>query len=272
MRWSKSRVSNYHIFFSAAASCANTENGKPEIEEEEDEELSRMETEIEASAEEAALSPQEQPEGETSPEVLRAYEEQMDCDDNNSMFIDEDSSSSRPFADDTGSTDSQAIPQQESRRNKRKNFLPRNITYNPQDEDAENLDVTGGLDNGNLSNDTTANSSGVNTTNGRAAEFPLDLSETPVRRSLLPRRFSPFSLPMASLSQRSESPNDLLSAHTSSPEATESSALNPNLPDYAQLTMRRLLGLYGLPVHPEFHAGESFVLGYVTPEKLYCYS
>ncbi|KAF2363672.1 hypothetical protein FHG87_005572 [Trinorchestia longiramus] len=239
---------------------SSTENVKQNVEDDEEEELSRMETETEDVAEESVLSPAEEPAEEESSEVLRAYEEQMECDDNHCMFIDEDSSSSRVFADnDTTSTDSLAVPQQEGRRNKRKNFLPRNIVYNPQDDVVENHhDVTGGgCEDPNMNSETyPSSSSSVNLSNGLGGESPLDLSETPIRRSLLPRRFSPLSLSTANMPQRSGSPPlELGQARSASPDAGESSEMNSSLPDYAQLTMRSLLGLYGLPPHPDLGAG-----------------
>ncbi|XP_018018872.1 uncharacterized protein LOC108675376 [Hyalella azteca] len=226
---------------------------------EEEEDMSRMETDgvlEEASSPCAAEDPAE----EESSEVLRAYEEHMECDDTNSMFIDEDSSSSRVFPDnDTTSTDSLAVPQQEGRRNKRKNFLPRNIVYNPQDETSENHDdeVDPSEDGNMCAGETYLSNSGVTLSNGRGGDSPLDLSETPVRRSLLPRRFSPINnMPAANVPRRSTSPlNGMEHPRVSSPVTADSSKYNPNLPDYAQLTMRRLLGLYGLPPHPDLCAG-----------------
>lgn len=194
--------------------------------------------------------------GDQSTEVLRTYDDtQVENEETSNIFVDEDSSSSRVLLDnDCTSTDSQVVPQQEGRKNKRKNFQPRNIAYNnQQNSDSEMNDINCDSDSVNDEFNRCNSGADISGGSGEGRESPLDLSEPPVRRSLLPRRFSPIN----------HSINNFI-VHQESTESKDSSSSrmecppNPHLPDYAQMTMRRLLQMYGLPPHPDLNSGKFF--------------
>lgn len=208
----------------------------------------------------------------------------MDCDDseNAPMYIDDDSSSRaypETVSDMPVGSPSAPMPMPEAgRRNKRKNFKPRNIVYTYTDsEDNE----------GTSDAETRAqHPSSDSHFDPSSSDVPLDLSETPtMRRSLLPRRLdeavdltggagvtvggggggnSPSAHPRL---------NALLSRSTSPGQQEErgggiageggtggtgtggaggggggggGSSDGSDMKEYAELTMRRLLGLYGL--------------------------
>ncbi|XP_042872738.1 uncharacterized protein LOC122253584 [Penaeus japonicus] len=227
------------------------------------------------------LEEESNPEAESAPLDDDAATDHMDCDDSESapMFIDDDSSS-RAFPEGAGdlsaaggspSAPSAALPEA-SRRNKRKNFKPRNIVYTYTDSD----DTEGASDSegrGRLA------ARDADNEGSSASELPLDLSETPtLRRTLLPRRLDEavdltggggVSVSGAGGSPLHPRLNALLARPTSpgpheegGPGGAEPSA---DMKEYAELTMRRLLGLYGfhdfaenLPPPPAaFFPGES---------------
>ena len=203
--------------------------------------------------------------------------DQMDCDDSNgaTMFIDEDSSS-RMFPEggndglDRGSPSapsSDPLPESSnSRRNKRKNFKPRNISvysFTDSEDNEANSDMEARRaqnchypDDYPDPEDTTG------------CDGPLDLSETPIRPSLMPRRLS--DLPCAGIPLDGLTPgrdgdavisNPRLNAllnRSSSPGHGDDSPDGSEMKDYADY-VRRLLGLYGLQ-HMQDNAGAGFPL------------
>lgn len=203
------------------------------------------------------------PDAESTPLDDDVPGDHMECDDSESapMFIDDDSSS-RAFPETTSDvpagSPSTPLPMPEAgRRNKRKNFQPRNIVYTYTDsedtEGASDAETRAHLQ----SSDTQYDSA--------ASDLPLDLSETPTpRRSLLPRRLDEavdltggagVSVSSAGgVSSPSAHPrlNALLSRPTSPGPHEEGDGGNgsggeaTDMKEYAALTMRRLLGLYGL--------------------------
>ena len=208
---------------------------------------------------------------------------QIENSNSSAMFVDEeDSSSSRVLIDtDCPITDSQMIPQplHASKKNKRKNFKPMNILYNQRDGDSETVDSGQNYDDDN-DDDDDDNSFGVNSScatgnsvsnesvsvdsvmlsirsgSRENGDSILDLSGAPIRQSLLPRRFSPIPQVMDYFQVRPESPGTLIRPHVSTFNGREG-ILNPLLPDYAQMTMRRLLQMYGLPP-PDFNKSGRF--------------
>lgn len=263
-----------------------SERVRTDEDEDEDEGDLRMDTDQDTVGEDAACVPQEVAEEsseldiailqqtgqthtveeesnpETEPAVLDVdgAGDQMECDDSESapMFIDDDSSSRAAFpesaSDLPGGSPTAVHPLPEcSRRNKRKNFKPRNIVYTYTDSE-DNEGVSDAESRSQL-----APSEGQ--LDSSSTDLPLDLSETPtLRRSLLPRR-----LDGAVDLSRGPTPSDgctsspsahprlnaLLARPTSPCLPDESSGAGgssdpPDMKEYAELTMRRILGLYGL--------------------------
>ena len=213
-----------------------------EGEEEEDEEFEddlRMDTEEDGNEEGASSSSPQLPAEDRSCLDEDSGDDQMDFEDSNSrVFLDDEDSSSRAFNnEDRVSSPSIALPSNKpgGRKNKRKNFQPRNIMYYADsDEDQEKPEEE---DKSSLS----PNRENEN------SETPLDLSETPVRRSLLPRRLE-----------------DLTGEHPSAGDIPRfmagfdaiSTPHDSRL--FAEQAMRRLLGLCGLQ---ENLAGAPFLSG-----------
>ena len=204
----------------------------------------------------------------------------MDCDDseNAPMYIDDDSSSRaypETVSDMPVGSPSAPMPMPEAagRRNKRKNFKPRNIVYTYTDSE----DNDGTSDAETRAQHPSANSHFDPST----SDLPLDLSETPtMRRSLMPRRLDEAvdltggSGVTLGGGGRGNSPsahprlNALLSRSTSPGQQEDGSggmagegaggagggiggggggsSDGSDMKEYAELTMRRLLGLYGL--------------------------
>ncbi|KAG0728910.1 hypothetical protein GWK47_031471 [Chionoecetes opilio] len=189
----------------------------------------------------------------------------MDCDDseNAPMYIDDDSSSRaypETVSDMPVGSPSAPMPMPETgRRNKRKNFKPRNIVYTYTDSE----------DNDGTSDAETRaqHPSSDSHFDVSASDLPLDLSETPtMRRSLLPRRLdeavdltggagvnvggggnSPSAHPrLNALLSRSTSPGQQEEGEGGAGGGGGSSSDGSDMKEYAELTMRRLLGLYGL--------------------------
>ena len=222
-----------------AGRALNSSEGNVDADEED--ENSRMETELSEQTDDPSRCNIEN-ENESA-EVLRCYEDQMDCEDVNSVLIDDDSSSSKPFPEiDGASSDSIAAPS-EGRRNKRKNFLPRNIVYNnQQEENPDNPD-----DSAESPRAAAENVSGVEDNRWETSESPLDLSEAPLRQCLLPTKFSPIPEKMEGTNETSESPTSMLRCKAPTESNCSEEPLDPQLPDFAQMAMRRLLRMYGVP-------------------------
>ncbi|XP_069193805.1 zinc finger protein castor homolog 1 isoform X8 [Procambarus clarkii] len=260
----------------------HTDRARTDDDEDEDEGDSRMDTDQDPGGEDATCdtedAPDESPglgmslfkqvapshslEEESNPDAESTQldddvtGDHMECDDSESapMFIDDDSSS-RAFPETTsdvpgGSPSSTPLPLPEAgRRNKRKNFKPRNIVYTYTDSE----DTEGASDTESRSHHPSSDSQYDNS----ASDLPLDLSETPtLRRSLLPRRLDEavdltggagLSVSGGGVSSPSAHPrlNALLSRPTS-PGPHEDGSEASDMKEYAELTMRRLLGLYGL--------------------------
>ncbi|XP_069954726.1 zinc finger protein castor homolog 1 isoform X10 [Cherax quadricarinatus] len=260
----------------------HTDRLRPDEDEDEDEGDSRMDTDQDAGGEDAACDPEDVPEDasgldlgmykqaatshsleeESNPDADSSQldddviGDHMECDDSESapMFIDDDSSS-RAFPETAsdvpgGSPSSTPLPLPEAgRRNKRKNFKPRNIVYTYTDSE----DTEGASDAETRSH---LQSSDYDNT---ASDLPLDLSETPtLRRSLMPRRLdeavdltggagvSDGSAGGASSPSAHPHLNALLSRPTSPGPHEDCGSEASDMKEYAELTMRRLLGLYGL--------------------------
>lgn len=209
----------------------------------------------------------------------------MECDDseNAPMYIDDDSSSRaypETVSDMPVGSPSMPMPMPEAggRRNKRKNFKPRNIVYTYTD--SEDNEGTSDAETRAQHPSSEANYDPSST------DVPLDLSETPtMRRSLLPRRLdeavdltgsaaiggggsgnSPSAHPrLNALLSRSTSPGQQEEGSgggagggtgTGGPGSGGGgggggglgggSSDGSDMKEYAELTMRRLLGLYGL--------------------------
>ncbi|XP_042237571.1 uncharacterized protein LOC121876507 [Homarus americanus] len=265
----------------------HTDRVRPDEDEDEYEGDSRMDTDQDLGGEDATCDPEDVPE-ESSVLDMNIFKQEpsshpleeesnhepesapldddvpgdlMDCDDSESapMFIDDDSSS-RAFPETTNDapvgSPSTALPMPEAgRRNKRKNFKPRNIVYTYTDsEDTE----------GTSDAETRSHLAASDPHYDTAVPEPLDLSETPtMRRSLMPRRLDEavdltggagVSVSSGGVSSPSAHPrlNALLSRPTSpGPHEDGGGADASDMKEYAELTMRRLLGLYGLNDLPD---------------------
>lgn len=272
------------------AHADHTDRARTDEDEDEDEGDSRMDTDQDPGGEDApcdsedvpeessgldislfkpaapdhSLEEESNPEAESTPLDDDVPGDHMECDDSESapMFIDDDSSS-RAFPETTSDvpagSPSTPLPKPEAgRRNKRKNFQPRNIVYTYTDsedtEGASDAETRGHLPSSDPQYDSAT------------SDLPLDLSETPTpRRSLLPRRLDEAvdltggaGVSVSSsggVSSPSAHPrlNALLTCSTS-PGPHEDGGVVGNgsggeaigMKEYTELTMRSILGLYGL--------------------------
>lgn len=263
---------------------AVVEDGVPCEPEEVSEETSEVDIAIlNPDSQTHALEEESNPDADSAVHEDDVTGDHMDCDDseNAPMYIDDDSSSRaypETVSDMPVGSPSAPMPMPEAgRRNKRKNFKPRNIVY--AYTDSEDNDGTSDAET------RAQHPSSDSHFDPSTSDLPLDLSETPtMRRSLLPRRLdeavdltgsagvtvggggsgnSPSAHPRL---------NALLSRSTSPGQQEEGSGGLPgeggpgtggagggvgggaggggsndgaDMKEYAELTMRRLLGLYG---------------------------
>ncbi|XP_063885644.1 location of vulva defective 1-like [Scylla paramamosain] len=262
---------------------AVVEDGVPCEPEETSEETSEVDIAIlNPDSQTHALEEESNPDADSAVHEDDVTGDHMDCDDseNAPMYIDDDSSSRaypETVSDMPVGSPSAPMPMPEAgRRNKRKNFKPRNIVYAYTDSE----DNDGTSDAETRAQHPSSDSHFDPTT----SDLPLDLSETPtVRRSLLPRRLDEavdltggagVTVGGGSGNSPSAHPrlNALLSRSTSPGQQEEGGGGMPgeggpgtggagggvgggaggggsndgaDMKEYAELTMRRLLGLYG---------------------------